>query len=269
MTSSYKGNCHCGAFIFTFTTPTPIDTGSPCNCSICSRKAYLWVVPENFQVVKGDEDTTLAKYEFGTMHLAHKFCPTCGISVLARQKDPSRLGGVSVLVNLRTVQDIDLTSITVKPPFNGAAKGDPYKTPAFVPVAGEVAEGATEYHGNCQCGAVAFTLVSPEKITEARECNCSINSRQGGLWTYPATSSITFRGVPDAVTEYTFGNHKTFHGFCKHCGVTVYERFLWEFMDGKTALNIRTIVDGEVDMDGLKIERVDGAAFPPAYVVPT
>nr|GAT46470.1 predicted protein [Mycena chlorophos] len=270
----YQGNCHCGAFKFSFKAPKVTEAG-PCDCSICARNDYLWTKPTEFTVTKGDENTTLTQYTFGSGNFTHKFCPTCGTSVMTRA-GPA-IGGGFVIVNLRCVQGIDFPSLKIKDHFKGSAHGAPYQPPEPVPVE-SVPEGATVYHGNCRCGAVAFTLVSKEKITEANECNCSICWRDGALWTYPPTKDITFRGLESA-TEYTFAAKLTYHGFCKICGVSVFERFVGSEppvrsrpeYQGKdrnnfTALNVRTF--NGFNLGELKLEKTDGLSELPLYEVP-
>ncbi|KAJ6548824.1 Mss4-like protein [Mycena capillaripes] len=249
----YRGNCHCGAFKFTFKTP-PLKQAPTCNCSICSKIAYIWafpVTPENFTIVKGDEDSTLKSYCFGKGTLAHKFCPTCGTSVMCRSA-----GGMSG-INVH----VDLWSLPVV--MSDRAGAEPlYKVPAPVEV-GDVPEGSTVYNGSCHCGAVRYTLVSPDKITQATDCDCSICSRDGALWTYPPITAVTYEGL-DSLTEYTFGIGTTYHGFCKHCGVAIRERFDLPG-DTTTALNVRTI--NGLDMSALELEKDDGKSLPPPYEV--
>lgn len=69
---NYRGNCHCGAFVFELQTPE-ITTVGYCNCAICVRKGYLEVFPgpDNFQFVKGNEDD-LTAYSFGEKKIIHK-----------------------------------------------------------------------------------------------------------------------------------------------------------------------------------------------------
>jgi hypothetical protein len=59
-----------------------------CNCSICTKKGYIWAFPhaDNLKIVKGEAET-LKDYAFAGKKLIHMFCPTCGIAVAARQKD--------------------------------------------------------------------------------------------------------------------------------------------------------------------------------------
>ncbi|KAJ6631811.1 Mss4-like protein [Mycena sp. CBHHK59/15] len=268
----YRGNCHCGAFKFTFKS-TELKQVFTCDCSICSKNGYLWAFPANaddFAVVKGDENSTLVTYEFGKRTMAHKFCPTCGTSVICRMHNPSNANGMSVGINLRAVADLDFASLPVNTSYKGSALEPAYQVPAPVP-AGPVPEGSTEYNGNCHCGAVAYTLLSPEKITEltVTDCNCSICSRDATLWIYPATTNVTFRGL-ESLTEYTFAKKWTYHGFCKICGVAIYERFVGKRENGEDralmrALNVRTM--NGVDIKSLEVEKLDGKADQPAYEV--
>jgi len=99
---TYRGNCHCGAFVYEVELPE-IKAVSACNCSICTKKGYLWVrPPSEIKVVKGYEDA-LTSYTFGSKTFYHKvrsifpcleknssetenvqFCPTCATPLLAR-----------------------------------------------------------------------------------------------------------------------------------------------------------------------------------------
>lgn len=74
---TYRGNCHCGNFVFEIQTPE-ITSVTACNCSICVRKAYLWVFPgrDNYKVVKGDEDS-LTSYAFAGKNMDHKVSDSC------------------------------------------------------------------------------------------------------------------------------------------------------------------------------------------------
>ncbi|KAJ7238231.1 Mss4-like protein [Mycena rebaudengoi] len=265
--AEYRGNCHCGAFKFKFKTADLKQTA--CDCSICSKNAYMWAHPdsESFTVLKGDENVTLVGYEFGKKMLTHKFCPTCGTSVMARFHQETH--GMTVLINLRAVQGLDFASVPSGETYKGSASGSPYQPPEPVPT-GPIPEGSTQYNGSCHCGAVAYTVLNPEKITSACECDCSICWRDGALWIYPATANISFRGL-ESVSEYTFAKKRTYHGFCKVCGVAIYERFIGQRKDGTErglvqALNIRTMND--LDLSTVEIEKGDGSSGEPQYVVP-
>ncbi|KAJ6527813.1 Mss4-like protein [Mycena capillaripes] len=254
----YRGNCHCGAFRFTFRTP-PLEQAFICNCSICSRNGYMWAFPASEQdltVVKGDENSTLRSYHFGKDMLAHKFCPTCGTSVMRRGADGK------CAINIRTLADVDLYSVPVLA-SDGAAIEPQYKAPAPIQVEA-VPEGSTVYNGNCHCGAVGFALVSSEKITTASDCNCSICTRAGALWTYPQVTAMTFRGL-DSLVEYTFASKSIYHGFCKNCGVAIRARFDQGEACTDMAVNVRNM--NGLDLSALQIKKWDGKSMLPLYEV--
>lgn len=70
---TYRGNCHCGAFVYEVELPE-IKAVSTCNCSICSKKGYLWAKPSEIKVVKGSEDA-LTAYTFASNTYYHKVSP--------------------------------------------------------------------------------------------------------------------------------------------------------------------------------------------------
>ncbi|KAF7355974.1 GFA domain-containing protein [Mycena venus] len=251
-TVEYRGNCHCGAFKFTVKS-RPLKQAFACDCSICSKNGYLWGFPGELIVVKGDENTTLKSYEFAKRTMAHKFCPTCGTSVLARAPD-GKFG-----INIRALADVDFDSLPIRT-SDGASKEPLYQAPEPVTVE-NIPQGSNVYHGSCHCGTVGYTLVSPEKVTTAKDCNCSVCSRDGALWIYPPTTSVTFKGL-DSLVEYTFANRNTFHGFCSVCGVAIRERFI---APGRidTALNIRTL--NGFDLSAVEITKMDNKSYPPPY----
>ncbi|KAJ7130926.1 Mss4-like protein [Mycena filopes] len=256
----YRGNCHCGAFKFTFKAPE-LKQGHACTCSFCSKNGYLWAFPgTSYNVVKGDEETTLKTYQFGKRTMAHKFCPNCGTSVLARVLSTD--GSSQVGINIRALQDVDFDAIEVLTNTKGASIEPLYQVPKPV-AAGTVPDGSTVYNGSCHCGAVRYALANPTELVAARGCNCSICWRDGALWIYPLSTSVTFAGREDA-SEYTFGVKNTYHGFCKTCGISLFERFVNEDRE-LTALNVRTI--NGLDLAALKLTMLDNKLLPPLYEV--
>lgn len=80
---AYDANCHCGAVKFTVNIPSlEVEEVTRCNCSICTRNGYLNVFPRREDVVFHSGESQLASYLFGEKRRAHRFCPTCGTSVL-------------------------------------------------------------------------------------------------------------------------------------------------------------------------------------------
>ena len=99
---SYRGNCHCGAFIFTLIT-TEITSAGSCNCAICRKKGYLWVMPDlskghKFEIVK--DEGKLTEYVAGPKGMKHKFCGECGTGVYAVYEKKEEEGGRRTLVNV-------------------------------------------------------------------------------------------------------------------------------------------------------------------------
>lgn len=64
---TYRGNCHCGAFVYEADLPAELTSAGECNCSICVKKGYLLALlgRDKFRVVKGSEDQ-LTVYASGT-----------------------------------------------------------------------------------------------------------------------------------------------------------------------------------------------------------
>ncbi|KAJ7886739.1 glutathione-dependent formaldehyde-activating enzyme [Mycena leptocephala] len=258
----YRGNCHCGAFKFTLKAPE-LKQAFACNCSICSRNGYMWVFPESsdhFTVVKGTEDITLKNYEFGKRTTTHKFCPTCGTSVMARMVDA--VDDRKIAINIRALADVDFDSLQVLT-SDGAAQEPMYQAPTPLD-AGPVPAGTTVYNGNCHCGAVSYLLLSPEPISRLVDCNCSICSRDAALWIHPAKTTVRFKGL-DSMAEYTFGRKMMYHGFCEICGVAIRERFIAPEREHGTALNVRTM--NGVDLAAFPIKKNNGKAGGVPYEV--
>jgi hypothetical protein len=82
---TYRGNCHCGAFVYEAELPE-IKSAMECNCSICHKKGYLWVdCQAKYEIVKGTDDT-LARYTFGPKKLVHRV-GTIDILTIAERRD--------------------------------------------------------------------------------------------------------------------------------------------------------------------------------------
>ncbi|HEY5657669.1 MAG TPA: GFA family protein [Myxococcota bacterium] len=98
---TYRGGCHCGAV--QYEVDGEIADLSVCNCSICSKTAYIhWQVPpESFRLLTPEE--AIETYEFGTRTAKHWFCRTCGISSFRR----SRTRPECIDVNVRCLQGVD------------------------------------------------------------------------------------------------------------------------------------------------------------------
>ncbi len=69
-TKTYRGNCHCGAFVFEVEAPEIVSVGD-CNCSICSKRGYLWLVAKKPLTIVKDEGK-LVHYSFGSKTMDHQ-----------------------------------------------------------------------------------------------------------------------------------------------------------------------------------------------------
>lgn len=104
----HGGSCHCGRVTFEVRAPAELEL-LDCNCSMCSRSAYLHLIVDaaDFTLLSGADD--LAEYAFGTGVAKHRFCRHCGVksfyiprshpdgvSVNARCLDPSTVKSTHV-----------------------------------------------------------------------------------------------------------------------------------------------------------------------------
>ena len=106
----YKGSCHCGKV--SFEAEGEIETALACNCSMCQRKgSLLWFVPRESLRLVSRQDAART-YTFNKHAIRHRFCPACGIHPYAEATSPD--GKPMAAINLRCVEDIDLTSIPVQ-----------------------------------------------------------------------------------------------------------------------------------------------------------
>ena len=109
---TYEGGCHCGQVRFRVTAD--LSGVSDCNCSVCTKKGFLHLIvpPEQFELLSGED--ALSTYQFNTGTAKHTFCRHCGIHAFyVPRSDPDKID-----VNVRCLDDIDLTAITVLP-FDG------------------------------------------------------------------------------------------------------------------------------------------------------
>ncbi|GKT59253.1 glutathione-dependent formaldehyde-activating enzyme [Colletotrichum tofieldiae] len=277
---TYRGNCHCAAFVYEFDLPE-IKTVGECNCSICTKKGSLWVIParDNFRVVKGAE-SELSSYKFGTEQMIHKFCGNCGTAIMVDAPDgPPYM----MVLNARSIQDLDIVGLERKP-FNGAAMGSKYEPPAH-----KGPNPAAEVEGASSILGAAIAARSRKPIDETYEdtlieCNCSICERNAYIWLKPNVDQVVLSGDDDKIGRYTFSHRILAKTFCKTCGVPLTNqcnplteeernalaedaRYWHNWSKDKHPVNAR-VLNG-VDLKSLKTLYVDGKTeHQPAYVNP-
>ncbi|OAA49624.1 glutathione-dependent formaldehyde-activating enzyme [Metarhizium rileyi] len=197
---TYRGNCHCKAFVYEIQVPE-IKAVKQCNCSICHKKGYLWVLPEtvdHFKIVKGCQDT-LSSYGFNAKNRIHKAHTLQGIDTWALQKD-------------------HIDHAEVEPM---------YKVPVHKgPEPAAEIEGGKLYKGGCHCGSVTIAVTSKpldETFEDGGlECNCSICERNGYVWTYPLNEQVVLHAEdPSKIGRYGFSQHILLKTFCRTCGVNL------------------------------------------------
>lgn len=106
--ASHEGSCHCGAV--KFAVKADISKATSCNCSNCQRLGWMLAfVPEADFTLRTPE-APLTDYQFHHKRLHHLFCPTCGVHPFSRGAGTK---GPMVAVNLRCLEDVDLTKIEV------------------------------------------------------------------------------------------------------------------------------------------------------------
>ena len=272
---AYTGNCHCGLFRFTVSLP-PLTQVYACDCSICTRNAYLWAFSPSHAALKAyhhapgaaegkpdDSFSSLKSYTFGNGTLTHKFCPKCGTSVVGKLDNAPE--GKDIAINVRTFRGVDLDALEVVP-YPGAGLEPQYKVPDAVakyPI--DAGDGQKIYGGNCHCGAVTYTArIKPLEEQEVRECNCSICSRNGYMWIYPTKGQVDIQGK-DALVGYGFNKKLAMHQFCGTCGTSIFnftDGFSEEMRDIRP-VNVRTM--NGVDIKALKINKANGRGYGGEY----
>lgn len=106
----HSGSCHCGKV--KYEVEITLNNALSCNCSIClKRGSLLDFVPETqFKLLSGEHD--LQEYLFNKHMIHHKFCKSCGILPFAKAVGPD--GTKMIAINLRTIDGIDLSTLTVQ-----------------------------------------------------------------------------------------------------------------------------------------------------------
>jgi len=80
------------------------------------------------------------------------------------------------------------------------------------------AAALVRHRGGCHCGAVAFEVQAPARVTVS-DCNCSICRMSGYLHLIvPAARFQLLRGA-EFLSEYRFHTGTARHLFCRRCGV--------------------------------------------------
>ena len=79
-------------------------------------------------------------------------------------------------------------------------------------------EGLVTHRGGCHCGAIAFEVEAPARVTVS-ECNCSICRMSGYLHLIVPRAHFRLLRGTEALNEYRFNTGSARHLFCSRCGV--------------------------------------------------
>lgn len=114
------------------------------------------------------------------------------------------------------------------------------------------------YSGGCQCGKVRYEVQMD--IGEVISCNCSRCGRLGSLLAFAPAAQFKLLSGGHDLTEFVFNKNLIQHQFCSTCGIQSFALGTQPKTGAKmAAVNVRCL-DG-VDVDGLKVKRVDGRSF--------
>jgi len=257
--TSYHGSCHCGAVTFTVRTPSLLrHPVRRCNCSICSRNGYLFIYPKKKDVDFHTGYDSMVPYSFGNNTGAHKFCSTCGSSVMMEFQV-----GDELCINERMIKDIDFEQLNISD-VNGKELPPEYKAPQIPsdpdpPLTRSAASKLTPYHANCHCGAVTYTVHLPSLMEhKVVACNCSICHANGYLFVYPERQEVTFHSGHDHLRTYQFGKKMVSHKFCPTCGSSLLIDLNGRAPFGVDPLSVNVRMFQDVDLQELKLNYVDG-----------
>jgi len=124
--TTYAGSCHCGQVKYKIDLPTDPATWelSKCNCTICHKKGYLSMRPndvKSFTLVSPASIEEVGDYTFGSGAIHHRFCKNCGINLFGRGWIEA-VGGDILIINVQTLDDVDLSKTKTKKYWDGRAE---------------------------------------------------------------------------------------------------------------------------------------------------
>jgi hypothetical protein len=74
------------------------------------------------------------------------------------------------------------------------------------------------HRGGCHCGAVAFEVDAPARVTVS-DCNCSVCRMSGFLHLIVPRARFRLLRGEGELTDYRFNTGTARHLFCRRCGV--------------------------------------------------
>ena len=81
----------------------------------------------------------------------------------------------------------------------------------------------------------------------------------GWLLTFVPASDFRLKAGDDAVSDFQFNKHNIHHLFCSTCGIQSFAHGKGPGGAEMVAINVRCLDD--VDVDSLKVKKIDGRKF--------
>jgi hypothetical protein len=117
--------------------------------------------------------------------------------------------------------------------------------------------GAATRSGGCHCGAIRFEAAAD--LGRVMQCNCSICSKRGALWSFIKRADFKLLKGEAATTDYQFGKKRLHHLFCSTCGIGSFSTGKGPNGEDMVAINSRCLDD--VDVSTLKPNPFDGKSL--------
>lgn len=111
----------------------------------------------------------------------------------------------------------------------------------------------TVVQASCHCGNVVIDLA--RKPEEVFECNCSICSKLGVLWSYYHCDEVNFTKGEDGTNIYQWNERILEFHSCSHCGCTTHWIAADKSFRDKMGVNAR-LIDG-VNNKNSKVYQLD------------
>jgi hypothetical protein len=111
--------------------------------------------------------------------------------------------------------------------------------------------------GGCHCGNVRYEVTAG--IADVLECNCSICSKTGALWTFVPTEQFRLLAGSDHLSDYQFGKKRIHHAFCPVCGIRSFARGAGPDGREMVAVNVRCLEN--LDLASLPVRPFDGRSL--------
>ncbi len=115
----------------------------------------------------------------------------------------------------------------------------------------------TSHVGKCHCGDVSVTI--PTRPTDLNVCNCSICSKNAGIWAYFDPADVVISGQTSGYIRRDMKTPFLTTHFCPQCGVLTHWSPLPNAHQNRMGINMR-LFPAETT-DGLETRHHDGRSW--------